>query len=174
MVLYISMSLDGYVAGKGDDISFLDAADKEGLDYNYPMMQERCDAYLVGKRTYDVVMGLTGGEFMQTQLYKDVYVITRTEREPENGVQFFAGHPADLIEELIQHEGKDIYCDGGGTIVRLLLERGMIDEFIITVFPTLLGGGIPLFPPGFDRTQLELVTTESFETGLVQLRYNRK
>ena len=126
VILYISMSLDGFIATKEDDISWLSSMEKEGEDYGYSAMSERIDTYIIGRITYEVVLELTGGHFPQAEKY-DCYVLTRQERFNENGIQFYNGAIEDLIQALKKQEGKDIYCDGGGQIVKLLLEKNLIN-----------------------------------------------
>jgi len=173
VVLYISMSLDGYIATKDDDLSWLSIVEKEGLDYGYGEMMERADTYLVGRKTYDIVLKLTGGDFPQSKLLNCI-VLTREYRAPENGVNFYNGDVEELIKDLKSKEGKDIYCDGGSQMVKLLMEKELIDEFIISIIPISLGDGIRLFQGGTPRQDLELIKSESFETGLVQVHYKRK
>ena len=55
-----------------------------------------------------------------------------------------------------------------------LLKNDLIDEFIISVVPVLVGNGIRLFKDGRPEQQLELVNTKTFDTGLTQLHYRRK
>jgi len=54
------------------------------------------------------------------------------------------------------------------------LKNDLIDEFIISVVPVLLGNGTRLFKDGRPEQELELVNTKTFETGLSQLHYRRK
>jgi dihydrofolate reductase len=172
VVLYISMSLDGFIATSDDDLSWLSIVQKEGLDYGYAAMQERCDTYLVGRKTYDIVLGLTGGDFPQASLF-DCYVLTSKETVSRDGVQFYSGNIKELIETLKAKGGKDIYCDGGASVVQALMQENLIDEFIISVIPTVLGDGIRLFKGGVPATNIRLLSCEHFETGLVQLSYER-
>lgn len=173
VVLYICNSLDGFLATKDDDLSWLSCIDKEGEDYGYKAFNETVDAYIVGKTTYEVVLKLTGGTFPSSE-GKDSYVITRHEKAPENGVQFYTKPLKELIQSLKAKPGKNIFCDGGAQIVKMLLEEDLIDEFIITVIPILLGDGKRLFKGGTPTLNLELVTTKSYDTGVVQLHYKRK
>ena len=166
------MSLDGYIATKDDGLDWLNAMQLEGEDYGYSEMQKRVDTYIVGRATYEIVLGLTGGKFPQAEMY-DCYVITRKERAPENGVQFYNGDLEALIQSIKAKPGKDIYCDGGGQIVKLLMEKDLIDEYIISVIPILLGDGKPLFIGGTPPINIEFVSSKSFDSGLVQLRYIR-
>lgn len=172
VILYISMSLDGFIATKEDDISWLDIVTKEGEDYGYVAMSKSMDSYIIGRSTYDVVMKLMGGDFPQAKQY-DCYVMTRQERENENGVTFYNGDIEELIDMLKKKHTKNIYCDGGGQIVKLLMEKNLIDEYIVSVIPIILGDGKRLFIGGTDRINLKFQSSKSFEKGLVQLRYSR-
>lgn len=68
---------------------------------------------------------------------------------------------------------RDIYCDGGAEIVNELLRENLIDVFIISVIPVILGDGIPLFRKGMPGLMLRLINARSFEKGLVRLHYIR-
>ena len=170
VILYISMSLDGFIATNEDDLSWLSIVEKEGEDYGYSSLQNRVDTYIVGRKTYDIVLKLTGGKFPQSERY-NCYVITRQERKAESGVTFYNGKIEDLINKLKSEEGKDIYCDGGGQIVKLLMEKNLIDEYIVSVIPIILGNGIRLFTGGTDSIELKAKPCKYFTSGLVQLHY---
>ena len=170
LILYISMSLDGYLAGPNDDLSFLDSFMIEGEDYGYNDFTSSIDTYIVGKRTYDVVMGLIG-KFPQADQY-DCYVITRQKIERSDNVTFYNGDLTELIAKIREKDGKNIYCDGGAQIVRLLLKKELIDEMIISVMPVMLGGGTRLFLDGSIPAKLELKGTKEYSAGVVQLRYS--
>lgn len=172
VILFISMSVDGFIATKDDDLSWLSIVEKEGEDYGYNALNERVDTYIVGRSTYDVILKLTGGKFPQSEKH-DCYVITRQKRENENGVTFYNGKIEDLISKLKNEEGKDIYCDGGGQIVKLLMEKNLIDEYIISVIPTILGDGKRLFIGGTKNIKLKAKPSRYFDTGLVQLHYEK-
>jgi dihydrofolate reductase len=103
-----------------------------------------------------------------------VYVITRTERASVGRTTFYSGSLTDLVQRLKSGNGKNIYCDGGAEIINELLLHNLIDEFIISVIPVLVGNGTRLFKDNRPEQQLEFVSVKSFETGLTQLRYKRK
>ncbi len=170
LYLYISMSLDGFIATSNHDLSWLDIVAQEGEDYGYAAFTQNIQAYIVGRKTYEVVLGLTGGVFPQAQQY-DCYVLTRQDLKGEDGVQLYDGDLAALVGRLKQ-EGKNIYCDGGGGVVQALMQLNLIEEYIISIIPMILGDGIRLFRGGLaERKRLELLNTKTFETGLVQLHY---
>lgn len=172
LILYISMSLDGYLATKDDDLSWLSIVEKEGEDYGYAEFNKHIDTYIVGSKTYETVLRLTGGVFPAAQQH-DCYVITRKDRADENGVQFYNGDLKELIESLKSKSGKDIYCDGGAQIVKMLMEDDLIDEYRISIIPILLGDGKRLFKGGTKQIGIKLTSTKAYESGLVQLSYVR-
>ncbi|MFM9401062.1 dihydrofolate reductase family protein [Myroides odoratimimus] len=169
VVLYISSSLDGYIAKPGDDLSFLDAVQREGEDYGYTAFVETIDTVLIGKRTYDWVVN-QGYGFHHAD--KETYVMTRQNLPTEGNVTFYNGDLKELVSRLKSQEGKDIFCDGGAQLVNRLLKDGLIDKIVISVIPVLLGGGTRLFDIGIPESKLKLEDTKSFESGLVQLCYS--
>ena len=172
VVLYIAMSLDGFIATKEDEIDWLDTINHGDNDYGYSAFTSEVDTYIVGKRTYDVVLKLTDGVFAQSEKF-DCYVLTRTPKATENGVQFYSGEIKTLIEEIKSKPGKNIYCDGGGKIVSLLLKDRLIDEIIVSVIPILLGDGIRLFPgTEMDHQLLKAISSKQHDNGLIQLTYS--
>ncbi len=172
LILYISMSLDGYLATKDDDISWLSMVEKTGEDYGYSEFTEQVDTYIVGNKTYETILKLTGGEFPQADLYK-CYVITRQKKESEKGITFYNGDIKELVERLKKESGGHIYCDGGGQLVKLLMDHNLIDEYIISVIPILLGDGKRLFIGGTDSIKIQADSTRHYASGLIQVRYSK-
>ena len=120
VILYIAASLDGYIAKPGDDLSFLNRVQKEGEDYGYYEFVSSVDTVIMGSRTYDWVMNQVD-EFPHKD--KESYIITRTARPKKGKVNFYTGKLSDLVSELKQREGKDIFCDGGAQVVHELLNE---------------------------------------------------
>ena len=171
--LFIATSLDGYIAKPNDDLSFLKLVEKEGEDYGYAEFIANIDTIILGRRTYDWVLREIGTSHYDNG-ERNVYVITRTERQSVGNTKFYTGNLTELVQQLKSENGKNIYCDGGAEIVNELLISDLIDEFIVSIVPVLVGNGIRLFKDGRPEQQLELVNTKAFDTGLIQLHYKRK
>ena len=77
----------------------------------------------------------------------------------------------DFISQLNLRENKNIWLVGGASIVDEFLKSDLIDEFIITIIPILLGEGIPLFKGRSNEKKLKLIDVKTFDQGLVQLYY---
>jgi [ribosomal protein S5]-alanine N-acetyltransferase len=170
LILYIAMSLDGYIAKPNDDLSFLSIVEKDGEDYGYANFVATVDTVIVGRKTYDWVTSQV--DFPHAD--KDAYIITRTPRPGIGKTVFYTGDLTDLIKKLKDEPGKNIFCDGGAEIVNELLKSELIDELMISVIPILVGNGTRLFKDGRPEEQLELVSVKNYDTGLIQLHYNTK
>lgn len=170
--LFIATSLDGYIAKPNDDLSFLKLVEQEGEDYGYAEFTANIDTIILGRKTYDYVLREIGSSHYDNG-QRDVYVITRTERPSVDRTTFYTGSLTELIQRLKSESGKNIYCDGGAEIVNELLKSDLIDEFIISIVPILVGNGTRLFKDGRPEQQLELLNVKTFDTGLTQLHYKR-
>ena len=168
LILYIACSLDGYIAGPDDDLSFLNRVQKDGEDYHYQDFIDGVDTVILGRKTYDWVMNQIK-EFPHAD--KETYVITRTPRPKLGNTNFYNGDLKVLVAGLKANSGKNIFCDGGAEIVNELLIAKLFDELIISVIPVLLGKGTRLFSDGRPEQDLELISSDSYDSGLVQLHY---
>jgi dihydrofolate reductase len=163
VVLFIACSLDGHIAGKDDDISWL----FDDQDYGYRDFLAYIDTVLMGRRTYDLAMQM--GPFPYAD--KECYVFSRTLMGGDEHVEFVDQPVAEFVDMLRERDGKDIWLVGGSELILDFMSAGVVDEFIISVHPRILGDGIPLFKPGFAPVALILLGTKSFSSGLVQMHY---
>jgi len=170
VILYIAMSLDGFIAKHDGDISFLSQVEQEGEDYGYSAFMESVDTVILGRKTYEKIlfMGVDKpyGE-------REVYVLTRSHKPDSGTIHFYSGNLTELISRLKNQDGKHIYCDGGAETVHQFLQNDLFDELIISIIPVLLGDGIRLFGQSFPEQKLNLVSSKSFKKGLMQLHYIR-
>ncbi len=171
VILFIAMSLDGYIATADGDIRFLSVVDAPGEDYGYGEFIRGIDTVIMGRKTYEKVLSF-GIEFPHRDLA--CYVLSRTRTGRDAHVTFFGGEIEQLIGELRATDGGDIFIDGGAETVHGLLTRGFIDQFVISVIPVLLGDGIRLFGDGRPGTALTLRQCRTWPSGLAQLWYARK
>lgn len=168
IIVFIAASLDGFIAGPDDNLSFLDLVAKEGEDYGYATFMSAVDTVILGRKTYDWVMKQVP-VFPHADL--ENYVITRTEKPALGKTVFYTGDPAALVKELAQKEGKNIFIDGGAELVNSLLKEKLVDEIYLSLIPVVLGDGVRLFHTGNPMQVSTLVSAKQFSTGLVQLHY---
>ena len=168
VILFIAMSLDGYIARPDGDIGWLSSVEQAGEDYGYGSFIAGVDTVILGRKTYDTVLGF-GVPFPHAD--KDCYVITRSERPKEGNITFYRGELGALVQALRERPGKNIFVDGGAEIVNEMMRQGLIDEYIISIIPVFLGAGIRLFNGFRPEQSLSCVGTTRFASGLVQLHY---
>jgi dihydrofolate reductase len=168
VILYIAMSLDGYIAKKNDDISFLSSVDRPGEDYGHAHFMESIDSVVWGRRTFEKVLSFSN-ELPYAD--KNIFVVTSRKLKNFDNVTYVSD-PIQWIEKKQLTNGKNIYCDGGAELIFSLLSHKKIDQMVINIIPHLLGDGIKLFKEGAPELKLKLDKTITFESGLVQLWYD--
>jgi dihydrofolate reductase len=168
VILYIAMSLDGYIAKHNGDINFLSVVDTPDTDYGYADFLNNIDTLIWGRKTFDKVLSMVNEVPHKN---KKVYVVSKTRKGNHAHVVY---HPdvVQLVKQLKQEEGKDIYCDGGSEIIAALMKHSLIDRIIVSVIPYLLGGGIPLFREGIPEVKLKFRHSITYPSALVQLWYD--
>lgn len=165
IILYIAASLDGYIARKNGKIDWLFS----DQDYGYTEFIQRVDTILMGRKTYEEV--LTFGEYPYKD--KDCYVFSHTRKGRDENVKFIDNSVVEFSKEVKSKPGSNIWLVGGTGLNDDFLRNNLIDEYIISIHPILLGDGIPLFTKQDSEIQLVLTDSRKFSSGLVQLVYVR-
>ena len=171
-ILYIAMSLDGYIADKNGGVSWLCGdGSAEVLDTYTDFIQD-VDTVIMGRKTYDqIVTELSPDAWPYDDL--TTHVITHQPLPKQENICFTNEAPADLVRDLRTQPGKTIWICGGAAIVQALLRENLIDRLQITIIPTLLGSGIRLFDILDHEKPLRLIHTRT-AGGMVELTYEKR
>ncbi|MFL5449879.1 MAG: dihydrofolate reductase family protein [Gemmatimonadales bacterium] len=165
-VLYrVASSLDGYIAGPRGEFDWIVPEPAIDLSAVYATV----DTVLLGRRTYELTLQPGAPPWPEGW---HIYVFSRTlapERYPD--VTVVSSDPGGTVAALRAATGREIWLFGGGSLFRSLLEAKQVNLVEIAVSPVMLGGGIPLLEAGAPRTQLSLVHSQSYPSGVVSLRY---
>lgn len=169
VVVYIAASLDGYIAGEDDDISWLKPF--EGLDYGYDTFIDSIGAVIVGRRTYDQTQEAGWGWPYPVPGY--VLTSRPAAEQPQGADLTFTDRPLpELVAEAKRIAGdKDVWVVGGAGVVRDFLAAGLVDQLRIWVIPVMLGNGIRLFQPVDRPTTVSLERVNQRPEGMVELAY---
>jgi dihydrofolate reductase len=122
------------------------------------------DAQLLGRVTYEgfaaawPAMEETTGDFGKKMNAMPKYVVSSTLENPEWTNTTVLRSIEDVAAVKARYEG-DVLVAGSATLVRALLERDLVDELRLMVFPVVLGAGKKLFADGASATPLEVVET---------------
>lgn len=173
VILFIAQSLDGYIAKLDGNIDFLDNPDRdESIDHEYDDLMANVDTVVMGRTTYDqVVNELMPDHYPYEQ--QQSYILT-SHLELDSSNRHFRTEPVvDLVEQLRTKPGKGIWIIGGSSLIAPLVNANLIDEYVIAVLPTILGGGIPLFNEQTKERKLELQSAQKIND-IAYLKYVKK
>jgi len=100
------------------------------------------------------------------------YVVSGTLTEATWSNSTIVGpYDPETLRRLKAEVDGDLYVSGSGTLVRAMLEDGLVDELHLFVFPLTRGSGPRLFPDGAESRKLSLAACEAYENGAVHLAY---
>ncbi|GJM35150.1 MAG: dihydrofolate reductase [Saprospiraceae bacterium] len=167
---YVAISIDGFISGPDDDISgFVQEGD--GVD-QYRRDLAEFDTVIMGRKTYEFgyKYGLQPGQPGYPHMKHYLFSKSLKFDHPSDQVMVC---PLDvnIIKELQQQEGTDIYLCGGGEFAGWLLENELIDVLKVKLNPLILGQGVPLFGASTKSFKLTLMESEQFEGGLQIMTY---
>jgi len=165
----VGISLDGYIARPDGSVDFLFMP----KDYSMGPFFKRVDTAVMGRKTYEVGLKMSGGKTFNGYGLK-CYVFSKKEKPGERkGVTFVRGTTKKWLAQRQKQKGKDIWLMGGGELARAFLREDLVDELYLGIVPTLIGQGIPALPASFPQREFALVENKSYSKGLIALRYER-
>jgi dihydrofolate reductase len=180
LIYSMSVSLDGYIAGPDGAIDW-SAPDDELMRFHNEQTRE-LTGYLAGRRLYEDMLGWETAEQTRTgpaelefaRIWKAIpKVVLSTSLTTVEGNARLAGRDvAAEVAELKNQPGVGRVGVGGAGLAAAFAEQDLIDEYRLLVYPVVLGGGTPYFPPLPARLGLELIETQTFSQ-VVYLRYRR-
>jgi dihydrofolate reductase len=174
VVLYIATSIDGFIARPDGSLDWLESLpNPDQTDHGYGAFLASIGTIVMGRATYQEIVGF-GVDWPYPGI--DTYVVTRDPNLAIStpGTQVLATDLAQWVAHRKQSPSKDIWLVGGGQLVSHFLDLGLIDAMTLTIIPTILGRGIPLFPNTPKETDWALVKAEPFSSGAVNLVYEQK
>jgi dihydrofolate reductase len=132
---------------------------------------------LLGRFTYEAFAAFWPNQpdnpYTRVLNEKTKYVASRTLREPLpwRNSALLEGDAAGAVARLREQPGDDIALLGSGELARALMRRGLIDEYLLSIHPLVLGSGGRLFPDDGTVARLELVDSITTTTGVVIATY---
>jgi dihydrofolate reductase len=169
VIVNIGTSADGFIARPDGDLEWLTSRPAPTGFYGISAFVKSIDTKVLGRKTYEASVRL-GAKFEPPTRY----IVFSREARPADaplGVEFVSEAIGPFMSHLREQPGKDIWLMGGGDIIAAFLDQRATDEFVITVTPVFIGDGIPLIARRHRHVPLDLISAQSFEDGVVQLRY---
>ncbi len=167
VVVFIGMTLDGFIAGPHDEFDWLQPY--ESVDYGYKGFIEHVGLIICGKRTYDLMKKHGWGDSFE----RPAIILSNEESmtSQNSNVTSMKGDMGHIINEAKTRTNQDIWIMGGAAVVQEAIKSRVVDELVLGIVPLLLGGGISLFGSMNIKKQLTLQKVKQFDKGLVQLTY---
>lgn len=186
LIYYISLSIDGFIAGPDDEVDFYPGSAEYmawmATDYGDALPSHgranlgiadapltRFDTIIMGRRTYEpgLHMGITSPYSHLRQ-----YVVSRSTEQRDPAITIVTDAPLETVRTLKSEDSPlDIYLAGGGKLAGQLLPE--IDELVIKRYPVVAGAGLPAFGPEFSPTVFALDEVRTFDGGNVVEWYSR-
>jgi dihydrofolate reductase len=181
LIYSMGMSLDGFIAGPNGEIDW--SPPDEELHRFHNEQTRELGAHLCGRRLYEVMLywetadenpSAPEYELEFARIWKNLprIVFSKTLEKVEGNATLVRGGVAEEVAKLKEQPGKDLAVGGAG-LASTCIELGLVDEYRLFVYPVVVGGGTPYFPPLEERINLELVETQTFGSRVVYLRYGR-
>jgi dihydrofolate reductase len=168
-ILYIATSLDGYIAKLDGGIDWLPSPEAGGESSSYTQFYSSIDALLMGSTTYEQVLGF--GDWVYPD--KPSYILTsRNLSTVRTDIFFVKGGIEEVINEINQKGYQRVWVIGGGKVASAFMQRNLVDEYIITIIPMILGAGISLYQ-FVPELKLDLIDAKSDSSGMVELYYRK-
>ena len=180
------LTLDGVYQGPGgpdedrrggfDRGGWVASHDDEEVGEFVTSLFERADALLLGRKTWDIWApywpmhdDLPIGHTINTL---PRYVPSTTLKDPAwANTHVIGGDVEAAVRELKSKPGNELQVHGSGVLLRWLLERDLVDELNLTVFPVVVGDGLRLFPESGPTHDMALVSSRSTPSGVILLTY---
>ncbi len=171
IIYYVAASLDGFIATPDGSVDWLSPFEGTGEDYGYAEFYASVDVLLMGRRTYE--QALTFGKWPYAG--KPSFVLSkRGLRASRADVTVSADSPGRVVSALRASGYRRCWLVGGAALAGSMRAEGLISQYVVSVIPVVLGGGIPLFGQQGPRERLTLVSSRAFANGLVQVTYTKK
>lgn len=171
----MNVSLDGYVSGPNGELDWLFPTMAPEQVQTITEILREGDTILIGRVNYleqAAHWPQQSGELADLLNSHTKIVFSKIlDRLDWSNSRLAMADPAEEIARLKRQPGKDIFVPGGATLAQSLSRLGLIDEYTITVHPTVLGSGKPLFKDLAQPLHLKLVSAHAFDTGAVHLVY---
>lgn len=182
LVLFMHVSLDGFASDAKGGLGWV-PYNEEFEAYAEEVVAE-VGSPVYGRTTYRLMESYwpamldkpnaSKHDLEHAQWLQDVkkIVISSTMDKAEwNNTMLIKDNIAEEIKALKEQPGKNLVIFGSPGAAKTLLELGLIDEFLLTISPVVLGGGKSVFDGGGEKIRLKLLASRTFKSGVIAVRY---
>lgn len=178
IILDLAVTLDGFIEGPNGEIDWCIMDD----DMDFEGFLSSIDTIFYGRVSYDMwgnyepdSNASEAEKALWSGIYsKKKYVFSSKPKQDSNATLFITSDFEEKVAEIKRQAGKDIWLYGGAKLIKTFIHLNLIDIYRVSIHPTILGAGKPLFEGLKERINLKLIQTNKFESGVVQLIYEHE
>lgn len=181
------ITLDGVIQAPGGEVEDTDGGFQHGgwtrpywhndIGLRFFQSMSQADAFLLGRKTWQIHGGAfdpmpPGDPFFDAMNGIAKYVVSTTLKSTSawRNSTLISSNVVQAVRDLKQQPGKDILVDGSSVLTHTLVQEDLVDEYLLHVYPLVLGNGKRLFPIG-TRVNLKLIESHVLPTGVVFQHY---
>jgi dihydrofolate reductase len=182
IIVNVAVTLDGFIEGPNGEIDWInhDAADEMGEGSVFDQFLSSVDAIFYGRVSYDLWGQYhpdNNASAAEKSLWENVhskkkYVFSNNPKE-DGKATFISSPIVERVNEIKQQPGKNIWLYGGGSLTSSFMNEGLVDAYLLAVYPVILGEGKPLFSNIKNQINLGLKEISTSKSGVVVMSYER-
>lgn len=178
--LQVQITVDGFIAGPNGEMDWVNMNWGDDINEYVTQLTESVDTILLGRNlatgfiphwtaAYNQPIPEPGSElFVKTP--KIVFSKSLSKSEWDNTI-VLNGNLKDEVMALKQKSGKDLIAYGGSKFVSSLIKEKLIDELHLFINPVIIGKGMPIFQDVSEKHDLKLISSKTFDCGIIVLTY---
>lgn len=174
VILDLAVTLDGFIEGPNGEVDWCIMDD----DMDFDGFLSSIDTIFYGRVSYDIwgnYQPETNASPEEQTLWKALHskekFVFSSQTKHDDKATFINTDIVNKVTEIKKQGEKDIWLYGGASLIKTFIELNLIDIYKISVHPIALGSGKPLFENLKERIELNLINTNVFKSGVVQLTY---
>lgn len=187
IIVHEFITLDGVIQAPGGNEEDTEGGFEHGgwtrpywhddIGENFGKVMQEADTFLLGRKTWEIhgaafdpmPEGDPFGDIMKN--VKKVVVSTTLENtDLWRNSTLIKENVVEEIKKLREEDGKNILVDGSSVLLQTLIQNDLIDEYMLHVYPLVLGKGKRLFQ-GDNKIELNLIESKTLPTGVVFVKY---
>ena len=181
IILNLAVTLDGFIEGPNGEVDWCRLEQDSGSESFFDKFLSGIDTIFYGRVSYDMWGQYQPAENAPTaekKLWhavhsKKKFVFSKNPKE-DNRAIFICSDIARRVNEMKAEPGKNMWLYGGANLITEFINAGLVDNYLLAVFPVILGAGKPLFSNITERVSLTLNSVETSDSGVVLMSYDAR
>jgi dihydrofolate reductase len=173
-IFYGVMSLDGFIAGENNDMSWAEKYLTADEDYGWMELVQSSGAVLMGRKTFEFEIE----HAPDLDRILPTYVLTeqplRFDGLRDANLHFISGDLREVVASIKAKHSGNLFLGGGAMLLDTMMVMGLVDELRLFIAPELIRSGIRLFKGSNIRSQFQATQSQHYASGLVEIRLEKK